>query len=64
MNPFIYKQPRTFKTWTIKNPTSFVMSKLFQVSGISSDIFKQIEAVENDHDASTAAALEVSPEKS
>lgn len=32
----------------------------FQVSGISSEIFKQIETVENDHDASTAAALEVS----
>lgn len=32
---------------------------LFQVSGISSEIFKQIETVENDHDASTAAALEV-----
>lgn len=31
-----------------------------QVSGISSEIFKQIETVENDHDASTAAALEVS----
>lgn len=31
-----------------------------QVSGISTEIFKQIETVENDHDASTAAALEVS----
>lgn len=31
-----------------------------QVSGISSEIFKQIEAVENDHDSATAAALEVS----
>lgn len=30
----------------------------FQVSGISTEIFKQIETVENDHDASTAAALE------
>lgn len=29
-----------------------------KVSGISSDIFRQIESVENDHDASTAAALE------
>ncbi|XP_025158811.1 rho GTPase-activating protein 100F isoform X2 [Harpegnathos saltator] len=29
-----------------------------QVSGISTEIFKQIETVENDHDASTAAALE------
>lgn len=31
-----------------------------KVSGISSEIFRQIEAVENDHDSSTAAALEVS----
>lgn len=31
-----------------------------KVSGISSEIFRQIEAVENDHDQSTAAALEVS----
>lgn len=30
------------------------------MSGISSEIFKQLETVENDHDASTAAALEVS----
>lgn len=29
-----------------------------KVSGISSDIFRQIESVENDHDHSTAAALE------
>ncbi|XP_043288661.1 rho GTPase-activating protein 100F isoform X3 [Venturia canescens] len=32
--------------------------RLSQVSGISNEIFKQIETVENDHDASTAAALE------
>lgn len=31
-----------------------------KVSGISSEIFRQIEAVENDHDPNTAAALEVS----
>jgi hypothetical protein len=31
-----------------------------KVSGISSEIFRQIETVENDHDPSTAAALEVS----
>jgi Rho GTPase-activating protein SYDE len=31
-----------------------------KVSGISSEIFRQIESVENDHDPSTAAALEVS----
>lgn len=30
----------------------------FQVSGISTEIFRQIETVENDHDATTAAALE------
>ncbi|GAB0093541.1 rho GTPase-activating protein 100F-like isoform X1 [Sergentomyia squamirostris] len=35
-----------------------------KVSGISSEIFRQIEAVENDHDPSTAAALEVSFEES
>jgi hypothetical protein len=29
-----------------------------QVSGISTEIFRQIETVENDHDATTAAALE------
>lgn len=31
---------------------------LLQVSGISNEIFRQIETVENDHDATTAAALE------
>lgn len=31
-----------------------------KVSGISSEIFRQIEAIENDHDPSTAAALDVS----
>jgi hypothetical protein len=32
---------------------------LIQVSGISTEIFRQIETVENDHnDATTAAALE------
>lgn len=31
---------------------------LNQVSGISNEVFRQIEIVENDHDASTAAALE------
>lgn len=30
-----------------------------KVSGISSDIFRQIEAIENDHGPSTAMALEV-----
>jgi flavin-binding protein dodecin len=29
-----------------------------QVSGISDEVYRQIEVVENDHDASTAAALE------
>lgn len=32
--------------------------KNLQVSGISTEIFRQIETVENDHDATTAAALE------
>lgn len=32
---------------------------MFQVSGVSNEIFRQIEMVENDHDATTAAALEV-----
>ncbi|XP_031776722.1 rho GTPase-activating protein 100F isoform X3 [Nasonia vitripennis] len=31
---------------------------LLQVSGITNEIFRQLETVENDHDASTAAALE------
>lgn len=31
---------------------------LLKVSGISNEIFRQIETVENDHDATTAAALE------
>lgn len=31
---------------------------MLQVSGITNEIFRQIETVENDHDASTAAALE------
>lgn len=34
------------------------MFSCYQVSGISTEIFKQIETVENDHDATTAAALE------
>lgn len=33
-----------------------------QVSGVSNEIFRQIEMVENDHDSTTAAALEVSTE--
>lgn len=35
-----------------------------KVSGISSEIFRQIEAVEIDHDPSTAAALEVNLDRS
>lgn len=31
---------------------------LLQVSGISNEIFRQIETIENEYDASTAAALE------
>ncbi|KAI4478384.1 hypothetical protein M0804_012038 [Polistes exclamans] len=42
-----------------KEPPSLVIQGDFRkISGISSEIFKQIETVENDHDASTAAALE------
>jgi hypothetical protein len=40
-------------------PELFNNFSLFvQVSGISTEIFRQIETVENDHDATTAAALE------
>ncbi|XP_057330455.1 rho GTPase-activating protein 100F isoform X3 [Microplitis mediator] len=42
-----------------KDPPPMVIQGDFRkVSGISTEIFKQIEIVENDHDASTAAALE------
>lgn len=33
--------------------------QILQVSGVSNEIFRQIEMVENDHDSTTAAALEV-----
>ncbi|CAH0556139.1 unnamed protein product [Brassicogethes aeneus] len=39
-------------------PPMVIQGDFRKVSGISSEIFKQIETVENDHDASTAAALE------
>lgn len=42
----------------VKEPV-LIQSDFRKVSGISSDIFRQIEAVENDHDTSTAQALEV-----
>ncbi|XP_063988944.1 rho GTPase-activating protein 100F isoform X2 [Diachasmimorpha longicaudata] len=42
-----------------KEPPPMVIQGDFRkVSGISTEIFKQIETIENDHDASTAAALE------
>lgn len=44
---------------TVKEPV-LLQGDFRKVSGISSEIFRQIEAVENDHDPSTAAALEVS----
>lgn len=44
---------------SIKEPV-LLQGDFRKVSGISSEIFRQIEAVENDHDPSTAAALEVS----
>ncbi|XP_064103189.1 rho GTPase-activating protein 100F-like isoform X5 [Macrobrachium nipponense] len=39
-------------------PSMVVQGDFRKVSGISTEIFRQIETVENDHDASTAAALE------
>ncbi|KAK8400097.1 hypothetical protein O3P69_003057 [Scylla paramamosain] len=43
-----------------RDPPSMVVQGDFRkVSGISTEIFRQIETVENDHDASTAAALDV-----
>lgn len=44
---------------SVKEPV-LLQGDFRKVSGISSEIFRQIEAVENDHDPSTAAALEVS----
>ncbi|XP_042866805.1 rho GTPase-activating protein 100F-like isoform X6 [Penaeus japonicus] len=42
-----------------RDPPSMVVQGDFRkVSGISTEIFRQIETVENDHDASTAAALD------
>ncbi|CAG9861969.1 unnamed protein product [Phyllotreta striolata] len=40
------------------HPPMVIQGDFRKVSGISSEIFKQIETIENDHDASTAAALE------
>ncbi|XP_044754351.1 rho GTPase-activating protein 100F isoform X2 [Coccinella septempunctata] len=39
-------------------PPMVIQGDFRKVSGISSEIFKQIETIENDHDPSTAAALE------
>ncbi|XP_068247813.1 rho GTPase-activating protein 100F isoform X2 [Palaemon carinicauda] len=39
-------------------PSMVVQGDFRKVSGISTEIFRQIETVENDHDASTAAALD------
>ncbi|XP_033224044.1 rho GTPase-activating protein 100F [Belonocnema kinseyi] len=39
-------------------PPMVIQSDFRKVSGISTEIFKQIQTVENDHDASTAAAFE------
>lgn len=41
----------------VKDPV-LLQGDFRKVSGISSEIFRQIEAVENDHDPNTAAALE------
>lgn len=43
----------------LKEPV-LIQGDFRKVSGISSEIFRQIETVENDHDPSTAAALDVS----
>ncbi|XP_057664821.1 rho GTPase-activating protein 100F isoform X4 [Diorhabda carinulata] len=43
---------------TTHPPPMVIQGDFRKVSGISSEIFKQIETVENDHDASTAAALD------
>lgn len=43
---------------SVKEPV-LLQGDFRKVSGISSEIFRQIESVENDHDPSTAAALEV-----
>ncbi|XP_071544863.1 rho GTPase-activating protein 100F isoform X4 [Panulirus ornatus] len=40
-------------------PSMVVQGDFRKVSGISTEIFRQIETIENDHDASTAAALDV-----
>ncbi|XP_017848336.1 rho GTPase-activating protein 100F isoform X2 [Drosophila busckii] len=42
---------------SVKDPV-LLQGDFRKVSGISSEIFRQIEAVENDHDPNTAAALE------
>lgn len=47
---------------SVKEPV-LLQGDFRKVSGISSEIFRQIEAVENDHDSSTAAALEVNTKK-
>ncbi|CAM1297774.1 syd-1 (predicted) [Pycnogonum litorale] len=41
-----------------QQPDMVVQKDFRKVSGISSEIFNQIQAVENDHDATTAASLE------
>ncbi|KAL0276802.1 UNVERIFIED_CONTAM: hypothetical protein PYX00_004294 [Menopon gallinae] len=47
------------QTHRTKDPPAMVIQGDFRkVSGISTEIFRQIEQVENDHDATTAAALE------
>ena len=49
---------KIFKRFNDFAVTFAEMLLMLQVSGISTEIFKQIENVENDHDATTAAALE------
>lgn len=53
------RAPPVSNSRTNHPPPMVIQGDFRKVSGISSEIFKQIETVENDHDASTAAALEV-----
>ncbi|KAK9722430.1 PDZ domain [Popillia japonica] len=52
------RAPSAQQTRNNHPPPMVIQGDFRKVSGISTEIFKQIETVENDHDASTAAALE------
>lgn len=55
--PMPQNQQNSQQRQGVKEPV-LLQGDFRKVSGISSEIFRQIEAVENDHDPSTAAALE------